>query len=519
MSFVARCSLFFVVALAFGAVQGPAAVRAAPRSSGQALPEKLNELNDQAVADYQAGDFESAKLGLLEAIAIGAKSGLSRDFLMVRSYVNLAAVYVNGFKDVPRGKKALAVAVKIKSDLSLPAAVSTPELRDALTQVLLGAGLAKPPAPVAPVAVVAPPKKPAAPVESKPKEPPPEPAHGSAKSEGGPDEPDLPASIAQPLYCPNPDEAAPGEPVTLRCVTQPSLSVARVLLYYRPVGDEKFASVSTARSAKGWYTGVVPAEAASGKAIQYYFEARDATDTASGNSGRSDSPNVILLRGADGASASMSEERAASAKIEEEDPLKARAEFRRREQESVGRHRRGPGAFFVGVGGGSGYGWQPGGNRLEYYSDAHISGGALPSGIAQIVPEIGYQVSELLALSVLARFQMIPATGTDKRSGAPATGALSLLGRAAFLIGRGNVQGTFSLLAGGGEGFRLTVQPGGQIKRNDSVLGGPVDAGLGFGVLFHLSNHFALALDLRALAGFPTFALVGDGNAGVQVSF
>jgi hypothetical protein len=516
MSFVARWSQFFVVAFAFGAVQAPGLVRAAARPSAQALPDRLNELNEQALADYQAGDYESAKLWLLEAIAIGAKSGLSRDFLMVRSYVNLAAVYINGLKDVPRGKKALAVAVKIKGDLTLPAAVSTPELRDALAQVLGGSGGAKPAPP--PVAVVAPPKKPAAPPpEAKPKEPPAEPTRSSAKSEGGPEEPDLPASIAQPLYCPNPDEAAPGEPVTLRCVTQPGLSVARVLLYYRPAGDEKFASASTTRSPKGWYTGVVPAEAASGKAIQYYFEARDATDTASGNSGRSDSPNVILLRGAE--AAALSEERAATAKIEEEDPLKARAEFRRREQESVGRHRRGPGAFFVGVGAGSGYGWQPGGNRLEYYNDAHISGGALPSGIAQLVPEIGYQLSELVALSVLARFQLIPASGTDKRSGAPATGALSVLGRAAFLLGRGNVQGTFSLFAGGGEGFRLTVQPGGQIKRNDSVLGGPVDAGVGVGLLVHLSSHFALAFDVRGLAGFPTFAMVGDGNAGVQVSF
>src|SRR6185436_6161062 len=93
-------SLLFGVALAFGAGHAPPA-HAAPRASAVPLPDRINELNDQAVADYQAGDFESAKLGLLEAIAIGAKNGLSRDFLMVRSYVNLAAVYINGFKDVP----------------------------------------------------------------------------------------------------------------------------------------------------------------------------------------------------------------------------------------------------------------------------------------------------------------------------------------------------------------------------------------------------------------------------------
>jgi hypothetical protein len=435
---------------------------------------------------------------------------------MVNSYINLAAVYLNGFKDEAKAKKALTTALKIKADLTLPDAVSTPEMRELLGSLggvvpMTKTAATPKPAAAAPPAPKPAPPPPSPPVEAKAKESPEEPP--PPKSEGNSDDPDLPASIPQPLYCPNPDEAPPGERIALRCVTQPNLSVARVLLYYRAVGDEKFASVRTARSAKGWYSGVVPPEATGGKALQYYFEARDASDEVAGNSGRSDSPNVILLReSADNAEAAVSARRA------DEDPLKA-AEGRRREHELASRNRRAPGSFYVGVAGGSGYGWQPGGNRLEFYTDAQISAGALPSGTAQVVPEIGYQIADAFALSLQARFQWIPATGTDNKRGAPATGALAVLARGEFFIGTGSFQGTVSLYAGGGEGFRLTQEPTGQIKRNDSVLGGPGVGGAGAGIIFHLSRHFALTVDVRGLAGFPTFAIVGDGNAGVQVAF
>jgi hypothetical protein len=172
------------------------------------------------------------------------------------------------------------------------------------------------------------------------------------------------------------------------------------------------------------------------------------------------------------------------------------------------------------VSGGAGYGWQGGGKRLEFYNDRSIQAGPLPSGMVHVVPEIGYQISDGFALSVQGRFQWIPASGTvDGRQGAPATGASLVLARGAFFLGRGNVQGTLSLYGGGGEGFRLTVAPSEGNKRNDSVLGGPGVGGAGAGVIFHLPASLALTLDLRGLAGFPTFAMVGDASAGLQVSF
>jgi hypothetical protein len=61
--------------------------------------------------------------------------------------------------------------------------------------------------------------------------------------------------------------------------------------------------------------------------------------------------------------------------------------------------------------------------------------------------------------------------------------------------------------------------PGAQLTRNDSIRGGPVVAGSGVGVLYHLGRSAALVSELRALVGVPRFAVVLDFTAGVQLAF
>jgi hypothetical protein len=493
--------------------------------------DKMKELNKQAVSDYQGGDFESAKLGLLEAIAIGTKAGLSSHPMMARTYVNLGAVYVNGYKDRSKGGKALSTALKIKSDITLTEGTITPELREAFAGLQGEAkGAAPPPPPPKPPAdAMAKKPDPFSGEPSKPKEesqpqapapPPPE-----KRDPDAPEEPDLPASIPQPLYCPNADEAPPSERIALRCVAQPGLRASRVMLYFRVPGGEKFTPVRTKRSPKGWYNGVIPAEAVVGKSLQYYFEARDASDQVSSSAGRSDSPNLILIReGApvvgEGALAMLRFQRQEGEPAPEENPLAAVELAKARERLASGLHRRKAGAFFLGVGAGSGWGWHPK-EYLEFYDDHTIQAGPLPSGFMHLLPEIGYQVSEHFAVSGQARIQLISQTGSgDKKLGNPATGAFVAMLRAQYLAGDGNAQFTLSAFAGAGEGFRLTVAPQGKdMLRNDSVRGGPLVVGPGLGFIYHLQTYMAFVIDTKGLVGYPTFALVGDLSAGLQFSF
>jgi hypothetical protein len=539
---------------------------AARAQSGQTAEslERIKELNREALADYQAGDFESAKLSLLEALALGARTGLDSHAMMARTYVHLGAVYVNGYKDRGRGEKALVSALKIQPDIGLTDATATPQLRETLaaaqaeTKAATSAGAspapkakpivppsaappppAAPPVPAVPPLVAAPPPPASAPLEKKPEAPPQKTnssqgssavvahkaAPASPSESDSADDPDLPASIPQPLFCPNPDEAPPSQQIALRCVIQPDLQVARVVLFYRTPGGERFTIVPTVRSPKGWYSGIIPSEAATGKSLQYYFEARDSSDQVAGSVGRSDSPNLMLIRSgassvAVGTWGASRLPRTGESQLTQENPLEAIDRENLRQRRSAGTHRRGPGALFVGVGAGSGYGWHPV-RTLEFYDDHEIESGLTPSGFMHLMPEIGYQISDRFALSLQGRMQLISQTGAgDSRPGSPATAAVAVLARAQYLVGEGNAQLVLSAFGGGGEGFRLTLGPRPPaLRRNDSVRGGPLVVGPGVGFLYHLTSYMALALEARGLVGFPDLAAVGDLGAGLQFSF
>src|SRR4029450_2111358 len=94
-----------------------------------------------------------------------------------------------------------------------------------------------------------PPTSPPAVAEKKPTaEPPKLAAVASGQRRVASEEPDLPARIPQPLYCPAPDEAPPGERITLNCVIAPEVPAHKVMLFYRPPGAPGFVSAGTTRS-------------------------------------------------------------------------------------------------------------------------------------------------------------------------------------------------------------------------------------------------------------------------------
>jgi hypothetical protein len=558
------------------------------RSQAQEGPSlKMKELNRQALADYAAEDYVSAQLGLREALAVGQRAGMANDPLMARLYANLGSVYVSGLKDSRRGARALEAALAIEPEIRLTETLVTPELRELFVELQArvrpspptaasspDAGAPPPPpaaasahtppvpppaaaaAPSPPASAPAPPAAdaahqppsagapaaPASPAASPPPPPAPSappkeaaatvkvaiaPPPAPARRRSGSEEPDLPARIPQPLYCPTPDEAPPGERITLHCVLAPEVAAQKVLLYYRAPGARKFTPASTTRSNKGWYRGVIPGDVVQGRSLHFYMEARGATNELVGSAGRDDSPNVVLIReGAvpvgTGLFAGVRFRRgeAGSVGAGEEDPLEAVARDRERERAAAGLRRRRDGTLYVGVGLGAGYGYH-GTQRLEFYGDAVIEKGWIPSGLLHISPEIGYQFNARFALSLLARLQVISQSGSgDMRVGNPARGAFALLARPQLLLGPRNLQLNLSGYLGGGDGFRLTVPPQlPKFRRNDSVRGGPLVVGAGLGVLFHITPHVALGLDGRWLVGYPDFAAVADAGSSLQIAF
>jgi hypothetical protein len=519
----------------------------------KAVVERLNELDRQAIADYAAADFESARLGLREAITLAGKSGLAADPVMAKLWADLGALYINGLKDKPKGGKALGMALKIDPRAQPSEPMMTPEVKAALAAA---AGAAAPPAapagaalPAAPPGAVAAPAPPGAPpaaapagaaavagadltaTAAEPVPPPPPPKPKRKRNTGT--EPDLPANIPQPLYCPNMDEAPPEENVVFYCVLSPELEarteVKKVTLFYRSGGAERWTSATTRRSELGWWKAVLPGDAVTGKSVQFYLDAKDPAGKSVGHAGRDDSPNQLFVReGAPSLSGGVWAGMQAARRdgddsaSQEEDPLEAVARQREEERFAAGIHRRGKGAFFMGVSFGSGYGWHPRG-KLEFYEDATIEAGFIPSGLLYVQPFLGYQVTESIAVGAEARLQYIPQTGSgDPKAGAPAAGAALVLGRLQYLFGRGNLQGTVSLLGGVGD-FRLTIGPQTQVKaaylRNDSVRGGPLVAGGGLGFIYHFSPHLGLVVDGRGLLGGGNLAAVFDLSGGLAIAF
>ncbi len=89
-----------------------------------------------------------------------------------------------------------------------------------------------------------------------------------------------------------------------------------------------------------------------------------------------------------------------SSRIRDEDPLAGaraeRAAARVRELRSV---QRPAGSVFVGLGAGYGYGAYPS-SQLDFRRDLRVRGNMGPAGIVLLTPELGYQLSEALAVGV-----------------------------------------------------------------------------------------------------------------------
>ncbi|MDY0004244.1 MAG: tetratricopeptide repeat protein [Polyangia bacterium] len=116
-----------------------------------------------------------------------------------------------------------------------------------------------------------------------------------------PPEPDRPARprkavkpgeiIHEPL-----EDARPGHPMTLEAELPEDFGDwARLYLYYRPKGSEKFLKKAMQSDRRGIYHGCVPKRHMVGTSIQYYIEAVGRTGKRQAGSGNASLPNIISL--------------------------------------------------------------------------------------------------------------------------------------------------------------------------------------------------------------------------------
>jgi hypothetical protein len=178
------------------------------------------------------------------------------------------------------------------------------------------------------------------------------------------------------------------------------------------------------------------------------------------------------------------------------------------------------------MGVGSGMGWYPS-RTPERYSNSKATGWAT-GGLFHLLPEIGYNWTPHIAFSLQGRWQFVKneTQGGGTQDKPPHSQALAVLGCVYFMTdSRTSAWQLFATAAaGGGSAFRLYVapkrsnDPAQDFPNSDTVNGGPIVAGAGGGLIYHLTNYIALTGHVRSLAGFPKSAMIIEGGIGAQLA-
>ena len=308
-----------------------------------------------------------------------------------------------------------------------------------------------------------------------------------------------------------------------------------MVLAYRAPGKDGYTDTVMTRSPKGWLQAKIPKKAVTGKSIQFYFEGRNANGKPVVANGGPDSPNIVLLV----EESSAGETSSAAGSGEDENPLEDDEGPRgpRLHLGHVDKDREGLDTRFgkrkwwigLGIGTGAGYAKGKGFEAVNSSPDPQFHGlqsgfhpGLAWAGLGQVAPEVGYAFNPDIAVSLEGRLQYIGQPSQYAKFGA--RGAISVLAKLLFYTKQNQLRFFGSVIAGGGEGFRLIGYPDdGQPNKytdfKDTILGGPVVAGLGGGVYYELAKSISAVGEIHGLAGFPTFSIVLDVQAALQVNF
>src|SRR5262245_18168511 len=392
------------------------------RAQDQAAIEKLVQMNKKALDDYDTLEWEAAKKTLLDALMAGKKAGLDNHPVMARTYVHLGAVYITGFKNRDKAIQSFSRALEIDPSIQLSRGIATQEVNDAFAEAKKqkgGGGTTTPPPPPPPKKT----RKGPTMEGDESAEPPPPPKKKkevalSTSSDDDEEERDLPVRFKAALECPNEDEAIIDKPATLRCAVAPNVPVAKMYLMYLEPHKEKYTELPMTKTPKGWWKGKIPKKAVTGTSVSYYFEGRDAAGNPKVRNGEESSPNHLLV---------MEEEAYQKLKEKEfgkdvENPLDVKTgevgeNLLGHRREDIGKNVNfGNRKWWIGFGAGTGFGYAKGKgleavNRstdsFHQLSAEFVPGGAF-AGLLHLAPEVGYQISPNVAISVEGRFQYIP---------------------------------------------------------------------------------------------------------------
>ncbi|MBN2576388.1 MAG: hypothetical protein JXP73_17635 [Deltaproteobacteria bacterium] len=447
---------------------------------------KIIELNKKALLAYDALEVESASALLHQALSLCQGARLDKHPVAARTHLHLGVVYISGLKFPELGEAEFRAALAIDPKIQLTQSLLNPEVQAAFEEAQWweqgpAGGPKHLPFPTG--------KEPAA-------------------------EPSAPGTAGENrIFHPPVTQAIQGQAVEIKAQVPPGLGAAKIILaYLAEDGDDFLAREMTPMEDRAsWFHEFIPVEATQGRQVSYYIEAKDGDDQYLAGDGSPEAPHDIAL---------APETRAAA-------PAPRGADGR---AEASPRLASGLWLVFA-VGGGGGYHrGSPEMNPKDASGERIGVSGFGPAQLLHVAPEIGFLLRDNLVFSVQGRFQYV--TGTQhvlvgKRTYQPATLASAGLAKVTWLgpRGSGKLQPLVSAMFGAGQIRHSITTPasanltgcGPEPTCKDTMLGGLGLVGAGAGLRLRLGESLGLYAAVELLAGFPSFMLNADVNAGVVV--
>lgn len=450
------------------AAAGPARAQ----GDNPATLEKITKLNKKAVDEFENLNFDQARKILKDALDACSRNGLDGSQIAARTHVHLGVVLLAGFKQKDDALAEFKKALEIAPDIKLDKLLATPEIQEVFDQA----------------------------VE----------AQKSDKSGGETAPAAADAVTHEPVT-----RAAQGKPIPINVTLDSSVKAKKVMLSFSADGSEDFGEREMKEASPGNWMAEIPASATAGAKVSYYIEVDGDDDQVVAKKGSAAEPLVVSLLGPGGAPLGAGKKKVAPP------PPKAK--------EAEGH------TWYLGIGIGSGFGWTTGTGEV-YSRDVVNPGGFAAAKLGQITPEVGYFLSPNLILSLQLRFQKVsgatsfsatdPTTCGTSMICAPPSLAISAFARAHFLFDFDALHPFVSAAVGGGSIRHVTSFPsmpkcGSDMKTTcvDTIDAGPIFLGGGGGLLYNLSDSFALTAESNLLLGFTNFTLNVDINVGVAVEF
>jgi hypothetical protein len=98
--------------------------------------QKVTALNKKALDEYAAGEFDTARALLKEALGLCNTAGLATHPIKARTHIHLGIVSIVGFKQRDLGIKHFRKALEIQPEIKLTKSLVTPELQDAFEEAM-----------------------------------------------------------------------------------------------------------------------------------------------------------------------------------------------------------------------------------------------------------------------------------------------------------------------------------------------------------------------------------------------